>query len=57
MEREPEAHRANQERLLAWVAEGRLKAKIHGTYPMSDYENALGILKRREAVGKVLLRP
>ncbi|KQP76335.1 NADPH:quinone oxidoreductase [Methylobacterium sp. Leaf111] len=56
VEREPEAHRANQEQLLAWVAEGRLTAKVHGEYPLADYEEALGILKRREAVGKVLLR-
>ncbi|WP_019906894.1 NADPH:quinone oxidoreductase family protein [Methylobacterium sp. 77] len=57
VEREPQAHRANQEQLLAWVAEGRLKAKIHGTFPLDHYVEALGILKRREAVGKVLLRP
>jgi NADPH2:quinone reductase len=56
VEREPEAHRANQEQLLAWVAEGRLTAKVHGVYPLADFAAALGILKRREAVGKVLLR-
>ncbi len=56
VDREPEAHRANQEQLLAWVAEGRLTAKVHGVYPLADYAAALGILKRREAVGKVLLR-
>ncbi|MGU3537442.1 NADPH:quinone oxidoreductase family protein [Methylobacterium sp. A54F] len=57
VEREPEAHQANQRRLLAWAAEGRLTVKIHGTYPLADYAAALGLLKRREAVGKVLLRP
>lgn len=56
VEREPDAHRANQAQLLAWVAEGRLTAKVHGVYPLAAYEAALGILKRREAVGKVLLR-
>lgn len=56
VDREPEAHRANQEQLLAWVAEGRLTAKVHGVYPLADYAAALGILKRREAAGKVLLR-
>ncbi|MCJ2034398.1 NADPH:quinone oxidoreductase family protein [Methylobacterium sp. J-068] len=56
VEREPEAHAANQAQLLAWVAEGRLTAKVHGVYPLADYAEALGILKRREAVGKVLLR-
>ena len=57
VEQEPEAHQANQRQLLDWVAEGRLSAKVHGVYPLSDYAAALGILKRREAVGKVLLRP
>lgn len=57
VEREPEAHQANQRQLLDWVAEGRLTAKVHGVYPLTDYVEALGILKRREAVGKVLLRP
>ncbi|WP_232631261.1 NADPH:quinone oxidoreductase family protein [Methylobacterium sp. Leaf118] len=56
VEREPEAHRRNQAQLLAWAAEGRLTVKIHGTYPLDAYEAALGLLKRREAVGKVLLR-
>lgn len=57
VEREPEAHRENQRQLLAWVAEGRLTAKVHAVLPMSDYAEALGIISRREAVGKVLLRP
>lgn len=57
VEREPEAHRANQRQLLDWVAQGRLTAKVHGAYPLADYEAALQILVRREAVGKVLLRP
>ncbi|GLS43007.1 NADPH:quinone oxidoreductase family protein [Methylobacterium brachythecii] len=56
VEREPDAHRANQEQLLAWAAEGQLRATIHGVLPLVDYEEALGILKRREARGKVLLR-
>jgi NADPH2:quinone reductase len=56
VDREPEAHAENQRQLLAWVAEGRLTAKVHGVYPLTDYAEALGILKRREAVGKVLLR-
>lgn len=56
VEREPEAHAANQDRLLAWAAEARLTVKVHGIYPLEAYAEALGILKRREAVGKVLLR-
>ena len=55
-ERDPEAHRADQEQLLAWVAEGKLTAKVHGVYPLDEYREAFGVLIRREAVGKVLLR-
>ena len=56
LDREPEAHRADQRRLLAWVAEGKLTARVHGVYPLEDFRAAFGLLTRREAVGKVLLR-
>ena len=56
VEREPQAHQANQKQLLAWAAAGRLKASVHGVLRLADYAEALGILKRREAKGKVLLR-
>ncbi|MCB1504219.1 MAG: NADPH:quinone oxidoreductase family protein [Hyphomicrobiaceae bacterium] len=54
---EPKAHRANMEQVLAWIADGVLKPRIHGSYPMADIIEALGILDRREAVGKVVLVP
>ena len=54
---EPKAHAANQAQLLAMVAAGRLTAKVHGVYPLEEAQAALGVLSRREAVGKVLLRP
>ncbi|MFH6783768.1 NADPH:quinone oxidoreductase family protein [Methylobacterium sp. MA0201] len=57
LKREPEGHAANQGRLLALVREGRLSAKVHGVYPLEEAAAALGILARREAMGKVLLRP
>ncbi|MFY9292313.1 MAG: NADPH:quinone oxidoreductase family protein [Methylorubrum rhodinum] len=56
VEREPAAHQRNQAQLLAWAAEGRLTVKVHGVYPLEAYEEALGILKRREASGKVILK-
>ncbi|SFV12322.1 NADPH2:quinone reductase [Methylobacterium sp. 174MFSha1.1] len=57
LRREPEGHAANQARLLSLVSEGRLSAKVHGVYPLEEAAAALGILARREAMGKVLLRP
>ncbi|KQP50219.1 NADPH:quinone oxidoreductase family protein [Methylobacterium sp. Leaf108] len=56
VEREPEAHRANQVQLLDWVAQGRLTAKVDSVHPLEAYVDALGILQRREAMGKVLLK-
>lgn len=56
VEREPDAHQKNQAQLLAWAADGRLTVKVHGVYPLDAYEEALGLLKRREASGKVILK-
>lgn len=56
LDREPEAHRADQRQLLEWVAAGKLTARVHGVYPLEGFREAFGLLTRREAVGKVLLR-
>lgn len=55
LERDMAAHRTHTERLLAWCATGELKPRIHGTFPLNDIQAALGLIKRREAVGKVVL--
>lgn len=57
LEREPEAHRADQRKLLGWVAEQKLTARVHGIHPLEDFRAAFGLLTRREAVGKVLVKP
>ena len=56
LDREPEAHRADQQKLLGWVAEKKLTARVHRVYPLEDFREAFEVLTRREAVGKVLLR-
>jgi NADPH2:quinone reductase len=53
--RAPERHRANMLQLLDWVAAGRLKPHIHGTYPLDQIGEALRVLERREATGKVVV--
>lgn len=53
--RDPASHRANMTEILAWIAQGRMKPRIHATYPLSEIASAIGILDRREAVGKVVL--
>ena len=53
--RAPERHRANMLQVLDWVAAGRLKPHIHGTYPLDQIGEALSVLERREATGKVVV--
>jgi NADPH:quinone reductase len=53
--RDPAAHKRNMGQVLGWVAEGKLRPHIHATYPLSDIRAAIGVLDRREAVGKVVL--
>jgi len=53
--RDPAGHRANMRQLLDWVAAGRLAPRIHATYPLDRIIEALGVLERREATGKVVL--
>lgn len=57
VKRDTEGHRANMVQLLDWVAQGRLKPRIHATYPLDEIAAAIGVLDRREAVGKVVLVP
>ena len=37
------------------IAAGRLKPHIHATYRLEEIREAIGVLDRREAVGKVVL--
>jgi NADPH2:quinone reductase len=53
--RNPHAFRANMRRVLGWVASGKLHPRIHATFPLADIRDAIAVLDRREAVGKVVL--
>ncbi|WP_295557899.1 NADPH:quinone oxidoreductase family protein [uncultured Hyphomicrobium sp.] len=53
--RNPEQHRANMIEVLGWVAAGKLAPRIHATYPLAGIRDAIGVLDRREATGKVVL--
>jgi NADPH:quinone reductase len=53
--RDPHGHRANMRQLLAWIAEGKLHPRVHATYPLEQIAEAISVLDRREAVGKVVL--
>jgi NADPH2:quinone reductase len=53
--RDPARHRANMIEVLDWVAAGKLAPRIHATYPLAEIREAIGVLDRREATGKVVL--
>jgi NADPH2:quinone reductase len=55
VKRNSEGHRRNMIQVLDWVASGRLKPRIHATYPLSETAEAIRVLDRREATGKVVL--
>lgn len=55
--REPEANRANFERLFAWVADGTLKPLVSETFALADAPEALRRLAGRKAVGKLVIDP
>ncbi len=41
--------------VLGWIANGKLKVRIHGTYPMADAAQAHRDLESRKTSGKLLL--
>ena len=55
VKRDPAGHRANMQRVLDWVRSGRLTPRIQATYPLDEIGEALGVLDRREATGKIVL--
>jgi len=55
VKRDPSGHRVNMWRVLGWIAEGKLHPRVHATYALEQIREAIGVLDRREAVGKVVL--
>lgn len=50
-------NRADLEATLAWAAAGRLQAVIDATYPLAQVPQALGRLRARAVLGKLLVQP
>lgn len=55
VKRDPQGHRHNMTAVLNWVSDGKLVPHIHATYPLEQTAEAIRVLDRREAVGKVVL--
>jgi NADPH2:quinone reductase len=56
VKRDPDGHRRNMVQVLDWVASGKLKPRIHATFPLAETAEAIRVLDRREAAGKVVLK-
>jgi NADPH2:quinone reductase len=55
VKRDPAAHRANMLRVMDWVRDGKLVPRIQATYSLDEIVDALGVLERREATGKIVV--
>jgi NADPH2:quinone reductase len=53
--RNPAQHRANMRQVLDWVADKRLQPLIHAHFPLERIADAIAVLDRREATGKVVI--
>ena len=53
---EPAANRANLDRIMAWIAAGRLAPLVSKTYPLAQAADALDDMMNRRVQGKVVLR-
>jgi NADPH2:quinone reductase len=53
--RDPAANRANLERLMAWIAAGRLMPLVSKTYALADAAQALDDMMNRRVQGKLVL--
>jgi NADPH:quinone reductase len=53
--RDPASIRRNITQVLEWVAAGKLSPHIHATFPLAQIGDAIGLLDRREATGKVVV--
>jgi NADPH:quinone reductase len=53
--RDPASIRANITQVLEWVAAGKLAPHIHATFPLARIGDAIALLDRREATGKVVV--
>ena len=55
-QRDRAGDRANTEQILAWCAQGKLRAHVHRTFALDEIAQALHTLADRKAMGKVILR-
>lgn len=57
MKRNPDSYRRNMEQLFEWIGAGDLKPRIDATFPLDRITDALRVLVRGEAKGKIIVIP
>jgi NADPH2:quinone reductase len=55
--REPKANQAAMQQLMGWLADGTIKPRISGRYPLADAAQALNAMAARQVTGKVVIQP
>ena len=53
----PDLNKANIAELMEWLAAGRIRPHVAEAWPLDRFSEALGRVMRREAKGKVVIRP
>jgi NADPH2:quinone reductase len=53
----PELFRARTAQLFDWIADGELRIRIGGEYPLADAAKAQADMESRRTTGKLLLAP
>ena len=54
---EPQQYIKNFEIIVKWFAQGKLKARIHGEYPLENVVEAMQTMINKEVKGKIVLIP
>ncbi len=54
---EPKQHAENFMTIVKWFAQGKLKTRIHGEYPLENVVDAMKAMTNKEVKGKIVLIP
>lgn len=55
--RDPAAHRANMAQVLRWAADRKLNIAVHRIFALESIVEGLRLIERREALGKIVIKP
>ena len=56
-QREPEENQKQLKQIFSWLAEGKLRPHVSGTYPLERGGEAISVLASRKAAGKLVIKP